>query len=145
MWSAMIFKKEIRPLTVKLRLSRGGSKIPCRRVRWPSGGRQHIILSNFPKNCMKSRKFLLRVEPQIILLVKMMNICFQIRILSAALPMKIFLNQKVGRLMTLRKMLNFRTQKWGLNKATLRLNKKRKITGSVEFFLKMEQNYRWIQ
>ena len=23
----------------------------------PSGGRQHTILSNFPKNCMKSRKF----------------------------------------------------------------------------------------
>ena len=30
---------------------RGGSWIPCRR------GRQHMILSKFPKNCMKSRQF----------------------------------------------------------------------------------------
>ena len=28
--------------------------------------------------------------------------------------------------MTLRKMLNFLTHKWGLNKATIRLNKKKK-------------------
>ena len=36
--------------------SRCGSRIPCRRGRRLSGG-QHTILSNFPKNCMKSRKF----------------------------------------------------------------------------------------
>ena len=37
---------------------RGGSRIPCRRGRQPSEGAcQHTILSNFPKNCMKSRKF----------------------------------------------------------------------------------------
>ena len=35
--------------------SRGGSRIPHRRGRQPSGGRsQH---TNFPKNCMKLRKF----------------------------------------------------------------------------------------
>ena len=35
-----------------LRLSpHGRNRIPCRR------GRQHTILSKFPKNCMKSRKF----------------------------------------------------------------------------------------
>ena len=36
---------------------RGGSRIPCRRGCRPSGGRQHTILSNFPENCMKLRKF----------------------------------------------------------------------------------------
>ena len=34
------------------------SRVPCRRGRRPSRrGRQHTILSNFLKNCMKSRKF----------------------------------------------------------------------------------------
>ena len=37
--------------------NRGGSRIPCRRGCRPSRGHQHTILSNFPKNCMKSRKF----------------------------------------------------------------------------------------
>ena len=37
---------------------RCGSRIPCRRGVNPlGGGRQHTILSNFQKNCMKSRKF----------------------------------------------------------------------------------------
>ena len=36
---------------------RGGSRIPRRRGRRPSRGRQHMILSKFPKNCMKSRNF----------------------------------------------------------------------------------------
>ena len=36
---------------------RGGSRIPCKRRRRLSGGRQHKILLFFPKNCMKSRKF----------------------------------------------------------------------------------------
>ena len=36
---------------------RGGSRIPCRRGCRPSRGHQHTILSNFHKNCMKSRKF----------------------------------------------------------------------------------------
>ena len=30
---------------------RGGSRIPRRRGRQPSGGRQHMILPNFVKNC----------------------------------------------------------------------------------------------
>ena len=37
--------------------SRGGSRIPRRRGRQPSGGgHQHMILPNFVKNCMKLRK-----------------------------------------------------------------------------------------
>ena len=36
---------------------RGGSRIPSRRGRQPARGRQHMILSKFPKNCMKLRKF----------------------------------------------------------------------------------------
>ena len=37
---------------------RDGSRIPRRRGRQPSGrGCQHTILPNFPKNCMKMRKF----------------------------------------------------------------------------------------
>ena len=36
---------------------RGGSRIPRRRGRQPSRGRQHMILPNFVKNCMKLRKF----------------------------------------------------------------------------------------
>ena len=38
--------------------TRGGSRIPRRRERQPSGGgRQHTKLPNFPKNCMKVRNF----------------------------------------------------------------------------------------
>ena len=37
--------------------TRGGSRIPCRSGADPLGGRLHTILSNFPKNCMKLRKF----------------------------------------------------------------------------------------
>ena len=36
---------------------RGRYRIPRRRRRQPSGGHQHMILSNFAKNCMKLRKF----------------------------------------------------------------------------------------
>ena len=37
--------------------ARGGSRIIRRRGHRPSsGGRQHMILLNFPKNCMKLRK-----------------------------------------------------------------------------------------
>ena len=38
-------------------LIRGGSRIPQRRGANPPGGRQHMILPNFAKNCMKLRKF----------------------------------------------------------------------------------------
>ena len=37
---------------------RGGSRIPHRRgANYPGGGRQHKILPNFPKNCIKLRIF----------------------------------------------------------------------------------------
>ena len=36
---------------------RDGYRIPRRRGRQPLGGRQHTNLPDFPKNCMKLRKF----------------------------------------------------------------------------------------
>ena len=39
-------------------MSRSGSRIPHRGGANPPGGRQHMILQNFAKNCMKLRKFL---------------------------------------------------------------------------------------
>ena len=42
----------------KITHTRGGSRIPHRRGRQPSKGRQHMILPNFAKNCMELRKFL---------------------------------------------------------------------------------------
>ena len=35
----------------------GGSRISPRRGRQLPGGRQHTILPNFPKNCMKLKEF----------------------------------------------------------------------------------------
>ena len=35
----------------------GGSRISPRRGRQLPGGRQHMILPKFPKNCMKSKEF----------------------------------------------------------------------------------------
>ena len=38
-------------------MSSGGSRISPRRGRQLPGGRQHTILPNFPKNCMKLKEF----------------------------------------------------------------------------------------
>ena len=45
-------------LGVDMDLTRAGSRIPHRRGRQPvGGGGQHTNLPDFPKNCMKLRKF----------------------------------------------------------------------------------------
>ena len=45
------------PLSLMWKIS-GGSRISPRRGRQlPRGGRQHTILPNFPKNCMKLKEF----------------------------------------------------------------------------------------
>ena len=38
-------------------MTSGGSRISPRRGRQLPGGRQHTILPNFPKNCMKLKEF----------------------------------------------------------------------------------------
>ena len=49
--------KRIKSLKYISAYYRGGSRIPRRRGRQSSGGRQHTILPNFPKNCMKLKEF----------------------------------------------------------------------------------------
>ena len=45
-------------------MTSGGSRISPRRGRQLPGGRQHTILPNFPKNCMKLKEFGPRGRPK---------------------------------------------------------------------------------